>query len=167
MDSIIINQTFTVRCPIPESTSGDTVTYTIYGPDKSVFASGNAVFVGGINWQCTFTPTSLGPYSVEFNDQTLVVKWGKDFTCVNVATTSGIPVTEVVTLTDTELLAKVNEAIAARMIGGAVQSYSIQGRNLQYCTLEELWKMRRNLENAIAAQGGSGRTYAKFKNADD
>ena len=167
MDNIIINQAFTARCPIPESVTGDTVTYIIYGPDKAVFASGNAVFVGGINWQCAFTPTSLGAYSVEFNDQTLSVKYGKDFTCVPAATTSGIPVTDDVTLTDTELLAKVNEAIAARMIGGAVQAYSIKGRNIQYCTLDELWKMRRNLESAIAALTGSGRTFVKFTNADD
>lgn len=69
--------------------------------------------------------------------------------------------------TDAALLAAVKQAIAARLNGGAVQSYSIGGRNLQYCTLVELWKLRRDLEKKINNAAGSGRTYAKFVDADD
>jgi hypothetical protein len=69
--------------------------------------------------------------------------------------------------TDAAMLTAVKQAIAARLSGGAVQSYSIGGRNLQYCTLDELWKLRRNLEKKINNTAGSGRTYVKFIKADD
>lgn len=64
-----------------------------------------------------------------------------------------------------ELLDKVEAAIDARLSGGAVQSYSIGGRNLQYVTLEELKKLRAELKREIASEAGGGtRTYAKFTN---
>lgn len=63
-----------------------------------------------------------------------------------------------------DLLDKVEAAIEARLSGGAVQSYSIGGRNLQYVTLEELRKLRDQLKREIASESGSARTYAKFKN---
>lgn len=62
------------------------------------------------------------------------------------------------------LLDKVESAIESRLSGGAVQSYSIGGRNLQYITLEELRKLRDQLKREIASESGSGRTYAKFTN---
>jgi len=65
--------------------------------------------------------------------------------------------------TKQEMLENVETAINARMTGGAVQSYSIGGRNLQYITLAELIKLRDTLRQEIAA--GSFRTsYAKFEN---
>lgn len=63
-----------------------------------------------------------------------------------------------------ELLDKVEAAIEARLSGGAVQSYSIGGRNLQYVTLEELRKLRDQLKREIASESGKARTYAKFTN---
>lgn len=63
-----------------------------------------------------------------------------------------------------DLLDKVEAAIEARLSGGAVQSYSIGGRNLQYVTLEELRKLRDQLKREIASESGNARTYAKFKN---
>lgn len=64
------------------------------------------------------------------------------------------------------LLTAVNQAIAANLAGGAVQSYTIGGRNLQKSTLKELMDLRHELENAIAAAAGGGRTLAKFVKAD-
>ena len=63
-----------------------------------------------------------------------------------------------------EMLDNVENAINARMTGGAVQSYSIGGRNLQYITLTELIKLRDSLRQEIASSGGSvSRTsYARF-----
>ncbi len=64
--------------------------------------------------------------------------------------------------TNQEMLDAVKTAIYAILTGGAVQSYNINGRNLQKYSLTELQKMRRDLEKAIAAATGSGRNYAKF-----
>jgi len=64
--------------------------------------------------------------------------------------------------TKQEMLENVETAINARMTGGAVQSYSIGGRNLQYITLSELIKLRDQLRREVAASGGAT-TYAGFK----
>lgn len=64
--------------------------------------------------------------------------------------------------TKQEMLDNVETAINARMTGGAVQSYSIGGRNLQYISLNELIKLRDQLRREIAGPGGTT-TYAGFK----
>jgi hypothetical protein len=63
--------------------------------------------------------------------------------------------------TKQEMLENVEIAINARLKGGAVQSYSIGGRNLQYVLLPELYKLRDQLRREIT---GSGETtsYASF-----
>jgi hypothetical protein len=68
--------------------------------------------------------------------------------------------------TKQEMLDNVEAAINARMTGGAVQSYSIGGRNLQYITLTELIKLRDSLRQEIVSSGGSGSrtSYARFDN---
>ena len=66
--------------------------------------------------------------------------------------------------TKKEMLENVENAINARMTGGAVQSYSIGGRNLQYITLSELMKLRDQLKQEVAS-GTSRTTYAKFDRA--
>ncbi|HOW42302.1 MAG TPA: hypothetical protein PLF03_01415 [Candidatus Omnitrophota bacterium] len=67
--------------------------------------------------------------------------------------------------TKQEMLDNVEAAINARMTGGAVQSYSIGGRNLQYITLTELIKLRDSLRQEIVAGGSGSRTsYARFDN---
>jgi len=68
--------------------------------------------------------------------------------------------------TKQEMLDNVEAAINARMTGGAVQSYSIGGRNLQYITLTELIKLRDSLRQEIASSGGSSSrtSYARFDN---
>jgi hypothetical protein len=65
--------------------------------------------------------------------------------------------------TKQEMLEAVESAIIARMNGGAVQSYSIAGRNIQYCSLDELRRLRDQLRQEIAGQKSST-TYARFDN---
>ena len=61
------------------------------------------------------------------------------------------------------MLDNIEAAINARLTGGAVQSYSIGGRNLQYISLSELRQMRDQLKREVASQTPNGaRTYAKF-----
>ena len=63
--------------------------------------------------------------------------------------------------TKQEMLENVEIAINARMTGGAVQSYTISGRNIQYIGLEELRKLRDQLRREIAGSGGTT-TYGSF-----
>lgn len=165
MDYIILNQSFTAVIETPESLNTDTVTYTIYkASDGSVFASGNMSFVAGINWKVAFTPTTENEtYIVEVNNATLDVIYSKNFRCVRNATMTA-SVTTTTAATDAEMLVKVNEAITAYLNGGAVQSYSIGGRNLQRTPLSELYKIRDRLERRIAASTGSLTNYASFEN---
>lgn len=65
--------------------------------------------------------------------------------------------------TKQEMLDNVENTINARMTGGAVQSYSIGGRNLQYTSLSELIKLRDQLRKEIAGASDTT-TYAKFDN---
>jgi len=64
--------------------------------------------------------------------------------------------------TKDEMIENVEKAINARLTGGAVQSYSIGGRNLQYITLTELTKLRDQLRREVSAAGGTT-TYAGFR----
>jgi len=64
--------------------------------------------------------------------------------------------------TDAELLTAVTAAIEARLNNGAVQSYSIGGRNLQYMNITELYNLKANLEKRISA-GTSTRNYGTFR----
>ncbi|MDD5566235.1 MAG: hypothetical protein PHG31_05040 [Candidatus Omnitrophica bacterium] len=168
MDYITLNQAFTAICEIPESISTNTVTYIIYkASDGSVFASGTAIFVAGINWKVSFTPTIENEtYIVEVNNQTLDVKYSKSYKCVRNATMTA-SITSTTAATDAEMLVKINEAITAFLDGGAVQSYGIGNRNLQRCTLKELRELKDYYEQKINIAAGKGRNYAKFVNADD
>lgn len=62
-----------------------------------------------------------------------------------------------------EMLDNVNTAINAMNSGGAVQSYSIGGRNIQKISFSELLKLRKVLRQEIKAGRGST-TYARFDN---
>ena len=66
--------------------------------------------------------------------------------------------------TTQEMLDAVNAAIYARLTGGAVASYTISGRNIQYIPLSELKEMKKELQAQLASEKGSARTYASFKN---
>jgi hypothetical protein len=63
--------------------------------------------------------------------------------------------------TKQEMLDNVETAINARITGGAVQSYSIGGRNLQYIPLQDLYKLRDQLRREIGGSGGAT-TYVSF-----
>ena len=165
MDYININEAFEAVIPIPESALTDTVTYTIYQSAGTVFASGNAAFIAGINWKVSFTPNAAGIYIVEVYNQTLDVKYSQSFKAVVTSTiTASIPA--VAAETDESLLEKVNIAIGNRLSGGAVQAYSVLGRNIQYETLESLYKLRKELEMAIAVKSGGARNFVSFTNPE-
>lgn len=164
MDYITINQAFIAVIEIPESQNTDTVIYTIYkASNGSVFASGSATFIAGINWKVVFTPNTEDTYIVEIYNQTLDIKYSKSFVSVRNATMTA-SITAITAATNAQMLEKVNLAITARLNGGAVQSYSINGRNIQYATLDELWKLRRELETAIGIEKGGGRNFVTFVN---
>lgn len=71
------------------------------------------------------------------------------------------------TPTTQEMLDAVRTAIHAILTGGAVQSYSISGRNIQKYSLKELRDLEKELKREINDAAGVGRNYAKFVNADD
>jgi len=166
MDYVQINKTHTEVLGIPESQSGHVVTYQIYkASDNSLFASGNAVYVGGLNWKISFTPTFLDVYAVDVYNQDLDVTYSRSVQAVS-STTLSQPIGDDETPTTVELIVLIDKAIGARLKGGAVQSYSIGGRNLEYMTLSELRNLRADLNKEIAAKNGGGRNYAKFVNPD-
>lgn len=166
MDYIQVNKAHTEVIGIPESQSSDVVTFQIFrASDNSLFASGNAVYVGGFNWKFSFTPTALDVYAIDVYDQALDMTYSRSLQAVSSATISQ-PVGNDETPTTVELIVLIDKAIGARLKGGAVQSYSIGGRNLEYMTLSELRNLRADLNKEIAAQNGGGRTYAKFVNPD-
>ena len=62
-----------------------------------------------------------------------------------------------------EMLANVRTAINNLLTGGAVQSYSINGRSLQRYSLKELRDLEQQLQARKAAESNGGsRTYASF-----
>jgi len=62
-----------------------------------------------------------------------------------------------------EMLANVRTAINNLLTGGAVQSYSINGRNLQRYSLKELRELEQQLQARKAAETNAGsRTFASF-----
>ncbi len=166
MDYIQVNKVHTEVIGIPESQSSDTVTFNVFkASDNSLFASGAAVYVGGLNWKISFTPTVLDVYAIDVYNQALDVTYSRSVQAVSSVTLSQ-PVEDEETPTASELIELIDKAIATRLRGGAVQSYSIGGRNLQYMTLSELRNLRADLGKQIAAQNGGGRNYAKFVSPD-
>lgn len=61
------------------------------------------------------------------------------------------------------MLDNVNTAINNILTGGAVQAYSISGRNIQKCTLKELRELKADLETQIAAGSADMTVGAKFQ----
>ncbi len=64
--------------------------------------------------------------------------------------------------TKQEMLDNIETAINALITGGTVQSYSINGRNIQKIPLDELRRMRDQLRRELQAPGGTT-GYASFK----
>lgn len=66
--------------------------------------------------------------------------------------------------TKQEMLDNIDIAINNLMTGGAVQSYTINGRNLQRFSLTELQNLRKQIKGEIAAENADGTTtYATFE----
>ena len=65
-------------------------------------------------------------------------------------------------MTTSEMLDQVNAAISARLSGGAVASYSINGRNIQYMPIPELLALKKDLQKQLSAEKGGSRNFAKF-----
>lgn len=67
--------------------------------------------------------------------------------------------------TKQEMLDNIEIAINNLMTGGAVQSYTINGRNLQRYSLAELQALRKQIKAEIAATSTTSRTttYATFE----
>lgn len=65
--------------------------------------------------------------------------------------------------TTSERLQKVRDAIDARIDGGAVQAYTVDGTNIQKATLTELMALEKKLESTLYSESRTrGRSYAKF-----
>ena len=64
--------------------------------------------------------------------------------------------------TNQEMLDAVNDAIQAHVTGGAIQSYSIDGRNLARTPLPDLMKLRSQLQAEVASGKGT-RNYVSFR----
>jgi len=64
--------------------------------------------------------------------------------------------------TNAELLVKIKDAIEAILDGGAVQSYTINGRNLQRYSLTELMELQAKIERDIALEGAPRSTVVRF-----
>ena len=167
MDYIQANKVHTEVVGIPESKSGHVVTFQVFkASDNSLFSSGTAVYVGGLNWKISFTPTALDVYAIDVYNQDLDVTYSRSVQAVSGTTLSQPVDDEETTPTTSELIELIDKAIATRLRGGGVQSYSIGGSNLQYMTIAELRNLRADLGKQIAAQNGGGRNYAKFVNPD-
>lgn len=159
MDRIDLNKAFTAVIEIPESQIGDTVTYKIYkASDGSIFTQGSGTFIAGINWKVIFTPSSEDVYIVEVKDETLDITYSQSFQ----AQAAEVVNEDDQEPTTQELLTAVNKAIKARLAGGAVQAYTIGGRNLQYMTINDLYNLRDKLKAEVNIQNGPARTQGGF-----
>lgn len=166
MDYIIINEEVDLVLPVPGSQSGDTVTYELIKSDGTVVQSGALTFIRDEMWRVTYKPVALGVLILKGFDVTIDSKRENVYKVV-----SGTSVTQPVagddsTPTAVELIVLVDRAIKQRLAGGAVQAYSIGGRNIQYMTLKELREMRAELQQQIASATGGGRNFAKYMGAD-
>lgn len=175
---IKLGELFWIVQAIPESVTGDTVTIEIrrlsdnytWNFSTLAFASGNnsgsMTFVNGITWKASFTPPTKDTHIVTITHAALDVKYSQTLIALNQSTPIQ-SVTEVTTVTASTLLAAVEQAIAAHLNGGAVQSYSIGGRNLQKTSLVDLYKMRAQLKEEVArGTTVTGRNYIKFVSPD-
>lgn len=161
---IYLNQTIDLLITVPLTTASNTVTYEIFKADGTVVQSGNMVFVRDEIWKvAAFMPTSLGALTLKATEPISLQKRENFYNVVASATVASLPGT---VPTTQEMLDNVRKAINAKLVGGAVQSYTISGRQLQNYSLDELWKLEENLGKRLAAEAGGGRNYAKFVNPD-
>lgn len=157
---IILNQAFSAAVDFQDGASGHTVTYTIKKlSDGSVFASGNATWVVDGVWKVSFTPTvDAETYVLTVTNSTLGVSRSLAFR----ATQSPAAVTaEVSGSTPAELLTAVNAAILKLLNGGGVAMYTVNGRTVQYMSLQQLYDIRKSLQREV-----NGASSAKPQNTN-
>jgi len=162
MIRIPVNRPYKYSIALPTAIEGDTLTYTIYKQsDGSTFASGSPTYNVGIFWDITFTPTTLSEkYLLEVLDVSGDRVGKEEFEAVG--RTVEVPSEEALDTTAAGMLTAVNTAIAQILAGGAVQSYSIAGRNVQKMTLTELYDIRDRLQQEVNRAIGPARNYASF-----
>lgn len=160
--NIIVDQLHWIVIPIPESLNTDTVTIEIRRLSDNYTwnfttlefaetpASGSLTFVSDITWKASFTPPTADTYVVTIEDETLDIKHVQVLRAIVQSPTAAVVPPTSAETTPAALLAAVNAAIATRLSGGAVQSYSIGNRNLQYMTLSELMALRKQLAREVA-----------------
>ena len=159
METITVGQVFTAVFSIKLSAGNNAVSYTVYRASNGVLvASGNAQYINGISWKVLFTPLDEDVFVIEVFDQSLNIRYSKSFWAVS-ASRELEPDSS---YTTADMLAQVNAAISARLKGGAVASYSINGRNIQYMPMPELMALKKDLQKQLAAESGGSRNFAKF-----
>jgi len=172
ISNVKANELWTIIQGIPESQPADTVTIKIIRLADSYTwnfnttrfelgsTTGNMLNVSGIVWKQTFTPPSAGTYLVIIDDVTLDAQHFQ--TIVACAEAVAEDPVESTPVTAASMLALVETAISNRLAGGAVQSYSINGRNIQYMSLTELFSTRDRLKREASASRGQATNYASF-----
>lgn len=160
--TIDLASSFDAVLHIPESQSGDTVTCVVYSEDGSTFASGAMTNIGGASWKFAFTPTVAGFYCVV---ATITHGDSEAVKYLDVLKAAAAASTEISEPTAQEMLTELNKAIQRRLTGGAVLSYSIGGRNLQYMNLTEMYNIRDRLKREVNAASGPARNYYQQKRA--
>lgn len=164
MENIYLNEAIPLSIVIPQSSSGDTVTYEIIKvSDGSVVQSGSMTFVRDEIWRVSYTPAALGVFALKVNNTTISSKRENFYRVVAASTvvTTGsdtVPTTQA-------MLDNVRIALNAKLTGGAVQSYTISGRSVQNYSLKELMELEASLIKRLQAEAGTGgRNFAKFTN---
>jgi len=64
--------------------------------------------------------------------------------------------------TPAEMVTKIDTAIEAKLDGGAVDQYSIDGRQLRHMSLLDLYSLREKYARLSANASGPGVNYAEF-----
>lgn len=157
---IPVSAAFTAVLRVPDSASGDTMSYAIIkASDGSTFASGTPSWIGSNLWSVIFTPTvAEETYVLTITDTTLDSQVSESYKATAV---SQVATAQTTATTAAELLTKVNAAISARLNGGAVLSYMIGNRNVMYMSLEALIKLRDQLMKETRVTTRT-RAYGRF-----
>jgi hypothetical protein len=160
--SIEINILRTPRIRFSGSSSGDTVTYSVIGPDGVIFSSGSASWVNDEWWEFSFTPNLSGNYDVEIDNTTLDTQKSLSFH-VEVLV---IPQANSKVFTSwSSLLAQLENQLINFKPG--LQSYSIAGRSVTYSTFDEFKKMYDFVRSrAMQEAGNFRRRRTLVKNGD-
>lgn len=83
MIDITINAASDLLITIPQSSSGDTVTYEIFNADGTVLTSGSLTFVRDEVWKVEYTPSAFGNIVLKANDTTISSKREEFFRVVS------------------------------------------------------------------------------------